>query len=380
MHINVHTKNINTKHISILGELESKDDIAHLINLLEYTEHKLHITFFDASILPSEIIDILISLQESNKIKVYVFKRFLYSYLTNLGIKCNYIENKSLMKLPETKILNMSNCELNNITVKIFLGQISEKYGYDYTDYQIESIKRRIKICMLRENIIDFNDFRNIVLNNEDIFEQLFLAFSINTTDFFRDPEVFSAIKNRILPYLNSYSHIKIWCVGCSNGKEPYSLAILLKEAGLLDKTQIYATDINPYVIEEAKNGLFSINTLESDIINYSLSGGTISFIDYFKLKGQYIKASDELKKNILFFQHSLVSSGILNEFQLILCRNVLIYFNSYLQKKVLDVFYHSLDMSGFLILGKSEGILQNEGYKLFNKYQNENKIYRRKE
>ena len=190
---------------------------------------------------------------------------------------------------------------------------------------------------------------------------------------------MFALIKTKILPYLNSYNHIKIWCAGCSNGKEVYSLAIMLKEAGILNKTQIYATDINPYVIEEAKNGMYSTVTLDKDISNYRNAQGEKSFIQYFDINKSYIKVKEELKKNILFFQHSLLSNGTLNEFNLILCRNVFIYFNDSLQERMLKNFYNSLDNNGFLVLGKSEGIQRNNGEKYFCKYDEILKIYKKK-
>jgi chemotaxis protein methyltransferase CheR len=152
----------------------------------------------------------------------------------------------------------------------------------------------------------------------------------------------------------------------------------MLKEAGMLEKTQIYATDINPYVVEEAKNGMYPLGTLDKDIANYRNALGENSFVQYFDINRSYIKVKDELKKNILFFQHSLLSKGTLNEFNLIMCRNVFIYFNDSLQEKVLKSFYNSLDNNGFLVLGKSEGILKNGGQKYFSVYDEKNKILKR--
>jgi len=149
--------------------------------------------------------------------------------------------------------------------VEKFLWDIYDKYGFDFTEYRKDSIIRRIKISMLRYCMTNFDEFSHLALTDQDVFEQLFLDFSINTTNFFRDPEVFMFLREKVLLFLDSYSHIRIWCVGCSNGKEPYSLAIILKELGMLHKVQIYATDINPYVIEEAKNGLYSVSTINTD-------------------------------------------------------------------------------------------------------------------
>ena len=158
---------------------------------------------------------------------------------------------------------------------------------------------------------------------------------------------------------MNSYSSIKIWCAGCSTGEEAYSLAILLDEAGMLDKTLIYATDLSFNNIQEAKNGLFSVKEVENAGKNYMDSGGKGRLCDYFKSKGNYTEIKPKYKERIMFIQHSLVESGALNEFQLILCRNVIMYFKNDLQKKTLKLFNESLDRSGFLILGKSEGLIQ---------------------
>lgn len=375
MNINTYIDTNMIKHVSVNGEITSREEINSLLNHLDDCgAREFSVTFFDANILHSDIIEKLHNMKKAKRCRIYVFKRYLYSYLYNLGIKCNYINNKSLEMGKGLKpIEDIPTME----DVAAFLNDIYSVYGYDYKNYQIDSIMRRIKISMLKENIGRFSEFRRAVLEDVNIFEQLFLDLSINTTEFFRDPEVFLVMRNKLLPYLDSYMHIKIWCVGCSNGKEPYSLAILLNELGLLHKTHIYATDINPYIIEEAKNGLFSIGDIDKNIINYKMAGGRGNFIDYFDLKESYIKIKSYLSKNILFFQHSLTGSGSLNEFQLILCRNVLIYFNHDLQNKVIENFYNSLDRSGFLILGKSEGMMLNGGEYYFKRYMDKEKIYK---
>jgi len=365
--------------IVVIGEFEETKHEAELIKLLNLLEKKnINITFLQANIIPRIIVEKLFNLQELEKCTVFVLQRYLYSYLQKLGINCKYDnENWFLNELAENppgKIQSLNKEEVQN-----FLNELSIVYGYDYTEYQIDSIMRRINVAMIKEGIRNFNLFKDMVLSNEKFFYNLFLDFSINTTEFFRDPEVFALIKTKILPYLNSYNHIKIWCAGCSIGKEVYSLAIMLEEAGMLSKTQIYATDINPYVIEEAKNGMYSTTTLDKDISNYRNALGKKSFIQYFDINKMYIKFKPELMKNILFFHHSLLSNGTLNEFNLILCRNVFIYFNDNLQEKILKNFHNSLDNNGFLVLGKSEGIQRNKGEKYFCMYDKKLKVYNKK-
>jgi len=365
--------------IVVVGEFEETKHEVELIKLLNLLEKKnINITFLQANIIPRIVVEKLFDFQDFGKCIVFVLQRYLYSYLQNLGINCKYAnENWSLNKLTENPPDKIQ--ILNKEEVQSFLNELSIVYGYDYTEYQIDSIMRRINVTMIKEGIRNFNLFKDMVLSNEKIFNNLFLDFSINTTEFFRDSDVFALIKTKILPYLNSYNHIKIWCAGCSIGKEVYSLAIMLEEAGMLGKTQIYATDINPYVIEEAKNGMYSTTTLDKDISNYRNALGEKSFIQYFDINKMYIKVKPKLMKNILFFHHSLLSNGTLNEFNLILCRNVFIYFNDSLQEKILKNFYNSLDNNGFLVLGKSEGIQRNNGEKYFCGYDKKLKIYNKK-
>ena len=164
-------------------------------------------------------------------------------------------------------------------------------------------------------------------------------------------------IREKVLTYLDSFPHIKIWSAGCSTGQEAVSLAILLHELGILNKSQIYASDINPFVVEEAQNGLYSAEMVINSKENYKLAGGKNNFESYFTLKDGYAKVNPIIKDKILYFQHSLLNKGAFNEFHLVLCRNVLIYFDQNLQNSVLDLFFRSLYMNGFLILGESETI-----------------------
>ena len=378
MNFKIIYKQVEAK-IVVIGEFEETKHEEELIKLFNLLENKnINITFLQANIIPRIIVEKLFNLQELEKCTVFVLQRYLYSYLQKLGINCKYDnENWFLNELAENPPGKIQS--LNKEEVQDFLNELSIVYGYDYTEYQIDSIMRRINVAMIKEGIRNFNLFKDMVLSNEKFFYNLFLDFSINTTEFFRDPEVFALIKTKILPYLNSYNHIKIWCAGCSIGKEVYSLAIMLEEAGMLSKTQIYATDINPYVIEEAKNGMYSTTTLDKDISNYRNALGKKSFIQYFDINKMYIKFKPELMKNILFFHHSLLSNGTLNEFNLILCRNVFIYFNDNLQEKILKNFHNSLDNNGFLVLGKSEGIQRNKGEKYFCMYDKKLKVYNKK-
>jgi chemotaxis protein methyltransferase CheR len=265
--------------------------------------------------------------------------------------------------------------ELSEGIIGDFLEKIFAKYGYDYREYHYESISRLIRKEMMEQDIFTFSEFSDLILNNFEYFENLFLEFSVNVTEFFRNPKVFEKVRHNILSYLASFPHIKIWCAGCSTGEEPYSLAIMLQESGLLKKSQIYATDINPFIVEQARSGFFSKKNFKKDNGNYLASGGTGQFADYFEDNGSCLKIRKEIKEKIVFFQHSLVSEGILNEFNLILCRNVLIYFDASLQEKTSRLFYNSLIPNGFLVLGESENFQMNT---LFTIYDKNLKIYKK--
>ncbi|MGP2655656.1 CheR family methyltransferase [Malaciobacter sp. WC5094] len=260
--------------------------------------------------------------------------------------------------------------------IESFLEKIYVKYGYDYTGYNYNHIKRRIHLFYSNLKPKDFKEFEKIVLNNKSIFKDLFLNISVNITTFYRNPEVFKILRNEILPKLDSYLDIKIWCAGCSSGEEPYSIAIFLKELGLLDRSLIYATDLNEIILENAKNGLFSKENYNSFLKNYYKAGGNQSFSKYFNDYSNFVEIKEEIKDKILFFKHNLALDSKLNEFQLIFCRNVIIYFDTKLKNKIFDLFKESLDSYGFLVLGESESLNNNDKYiTIDEKY----KIYKRK-
>lgn len=247
--------------------------------------------------------------------------------------------------------------EIENIELQLLLQAIYLKYGYDFRNYAKASIKRRVLHRMNKEGITNISTMQHKVLYDVGFFERLLLDMSVNVTEMFRDPSFYLALREQVLPKLASYDYIKIWHAGCSSGEEAYSMAILLKEANLYDKTQIYATDMNQVVLKQAKEGIFSIRRLQQYTTNYQKSGGKEAFSNYYTAHYDHVVMDKTLKEHILFSDHNLAVDNVFGEMHLILCRNVLIYFNRELQDRVIGLFMDSLCDSGFLCLGTKESL-----------------------
>ncbi|MDB5137212.1 MAG: chemotaxis protein CheR [Mucilaginibacter sp.] len=233
---------------------------------------------------------------------------------------------------------------------------IKEVHGFDFSDYSKASLKRRLsRIVMLKK--LGFYELKYQLANDQLFFQWFLEEVTVNVTEMFRDPSFYKALNTQVLPYLSSFQHIRIWSAGCSSGEEVYSLAILLNEVQLNKKSFIYGTDINTEVLNEARKGIYSLRKIKSYTENYQLSDMPGSLTDHFTIMYDAASIHSELKQNTLFSVHNLVSDNVFNEFQLISCRNVFIYFESALQEKILNVFYNSLCPFGFLCLGSKETI-----------------------
>lgn len=258
-----------------------------------------------------------------------------------------------------------------------FFEDIYHFYGYDFTNYDKKSLSRRIQKTQATLGINDFSQFKSCVFSNEEVLDQLVRSFSINVTTFFRNPRVFIDLQTIIKEKFASKKFIRIWCAGCSSGQEPYSIAILMDNLGLLDKVQIYATDIDESILVEAQNGIYSTNLQQQYLENYDEASIQKEFSYYFDIKEHYIQVKDFIKEKILFFQHNLATDSTINEFDIVFCRNVLIYFDKILKKRVLSLINDSLYEEGIIVLGESELPLdihsfKNRGhdtkYKIFSK------------
>ncbi len=259
----------------------------------------------------------------------------------------------------------------------ILLNDILELYGYDFTQYSKASIKRRVnRICLL-DKFTSFAELRYQLRNHSSYLQRFVEEVTVNVTEMFRDPQFYKVLREEILPQLGTYPFIRIWLAGCSTGEEVYSLAILLKEANLFHRSLLYATDINPEVLEKARDGIFPISQMKAYSENYILSGGKEDFSSYYTANYNFVRFNDELKEKMIYATHNLASDRSFNEFQLIVCRNVLIYFDKDLQSKVFKLFDDSLQTLGFLALGSKETIRFSNIEKNYKQYKTE-KIYRK--
>ncbi|MBF0458140.1 MAG: protein-glutamate O-methyltransferase CheR [Nitrospirae bacterium] len=260
----------------------------------------------------------------------------------------------------------------------LLLEAMNAKYGYDFRNYAKASIKRRIRHRMSIAGIKKITEVIERVIYDREFFIELLGDFSISTTEMFRDPSFFQALRKSIFPALQHLPFIKIWVAGCSTGEEVYSIAIMLKEENLSDKTMIYATDYSDKSLSAAKEGVFSIKSVKQYASNYNDAGGIQSFSNYFTAKGDVAVIDKSLRHNVVFSIHNLASDGVFGEMNIILCRNVLIYFNRELQNKVFDLFTKSLEEGGFLCLGSKETIRLSPFSGNYDEVLNDEKIYKR--
>lgn len=265
-----------------------------------------------------------------------------------------------------------------NIEVELLIEAIYRKYGYDFRGYSRASVKRRLKYRLLVSGLQTLTDMQREVLYDPDFFHVLLQDMSINVTEMFRDPAFYKTLREAILPSLAGQELIKIWHAGCSTGEEVYSMAILLKELGLYGKSRIYATDFDEVVLGKAKEGIYPADLLQKYTKNYRDSGGLESFADYYSANYELVKMNKALKKNVLFSDHNLVSDGVFGDMDLIVCRNVLIYFGRNLQDRVFKLFADSLHGGAYLCLGTKETVRLSCYSYLFENIDNREKIYKK--
>lgn len=262
--------------------------------------------------------------------------------------------------------------------VELLLNDLLEIYGYDFTGYSEASMKRRISRLIILDKFPSFAELRYRLISDNDYLTRFIQEITVNVTEMFRDPSFYKTLRDEVLPVLATHPFIRIWHAGCSTGEEVYSLAILLQEANILHKSRLYATDINPGVLEKARTGIYPLSQIKQFSENYILSGGKNNFSDYYTAKYTLAKFDDSLKKNMTLSTHNLVSDWSFNEFQLIVCRNVLIYFNKELQDKTLELFDSSLERFGYLALGSKEQVKYSAIGKKFVQIDSKEKIWKK--
>jgi len=271
----------------------------------------------------------------------------------------------------------LKSTEHSDELIEILLSDVLEVYGYDFTGYSRASLKRRILRLYEMDKFVSFAEYRYKIRTEPGYFKRFLEEITINVTEMFRDPAFYKTLRNEILPRLGTYPFIRIWVAGCSTGEEAYSVAIFLKELNLLHKSLIYATDINSEVLATAGQAMIPLNKIKLYTENYIAAGGSEHFIDYYTANYSLGKLKDELKSKIIFSTHNLVTDNSFNEFQLILCRNVLIYFDRPLQNKVFELFNNSLEKFGYLALGTKETLEFSVVAKNFERLKGE-KIWRK--
>lgn len=276
------------------------------------------------------------------------------------------------------RLQNGYNEDLEKLEIKLLLDGLYAWYGYDYRNYAYSSIRRRIWHRIHAEKLTSITGLLERILHDSGCLRRLMADFSINVTEMFRDPLFFLAFREQVVPMLRTYPSIRIWLAGCSTGEEVYSMAILLKEEGIYDKTKIYATDINADVLKVAKSGKYPLNQMRKHTNNYFQAGGKKAFSDYYSVDGDRVSLNKELRNNVVFAQHNLVTDKSFNEFHVILCRNVLIYFDKTLQEKVHRLFYDSLGLLGVLGLGGKEALSYTDIASYYEEIGYNQKLYKK--
>ena len=259
------------------------------------------------------------------------------------------------------------------------LREIARVYKYDFLGYSRESLKRRVTRFLGMEKIRSVSELQFRLLNEPAFFAYFVEELTVNVTEMFRNPSFFKALTEEVFPVLKNLEFIRIWHAGCSTGEEVYSLAILLEEHNLLERSILYGTDLNPHVLEKAKAGVFNLGTMKAYSENYILCGGQTSLSDYYKVQHNQALFSDKLKNRMVFSVHNLVTDQSFNEFHLILCRNVIIYFTRELQERVFGLFTESLSNPGFLGLGAKETLQHSNHKNCYSLLNREEKIWQKK-
>ncbi|HVY83143.1 MAG TPA: CheR family methyltransferase [Steroidobacteraceae bacterium] len=267
-----------------------------------------------------------------------------------------------------------------DIELQLLIEAIYLKYHYDFRQYARASLKRRILSAMAHFSCATLSQLQDRVLHDPAIFPQLLDFLTVPVSEMFRDPSYFRALREHVVPVLRTYPSLKVWVAGCSTGEEAYSFAILLREEGLLSRTLIYGTDINPHVLRTAQAGIYDANRMAGFTENHRKSGGHSSLSDYYTAAYGRAVMDKSLKQHIVFSDHSLASDSVFAEVQLVSCRNVLIYFNAELQSRAIGLFRDALCRRGFLGIGAKESLRYSAHAHAFEPLVRSERIFQRRD
>jgi chemotaxis protein methyltransferase CheR len=276
------------------------------------------------------------------------------------------------------KELQARTSEVQEIEIDLLLEGMYRAYGFDFREYSRASLKRRVLELMLEAKLHTVSAFQDRLLHDRPSVDRFLFGLSVHSTSMFRDPSFYLTFREKAVPLLKTYPTVQIWIAGCSTGEEVYSLAILLKEEGLYEKARIYATDISPKALKQAKDGIFPLYAMREYTSNYHLAGGTQEFSDYYTARYDHAIFANDLKKNVVFSEHNLATDSSFNEFQAILCRNVMIYFNKSLQERVHNLLYSSLSMFGLFGIGNKETLRFSPREGSYEHLNGNDKLYRK--
>jgi len=268
---------------------------------------------------------------------------------------------------------------LERIEIELLLEGVFRHYGYDFRSYAFSSLRRRLKKRMDAEQLETFSALQDLVLHDQAAMGRLLRDMSVNVTGMFRDPTFFRSFRETIIPLLRTYPFVRIWHAGCATGEEVYATAIVLEEEGLYDRARIYATDMNSDALERAKSGIFALSRMREYTTNYQQAGGTRSFSEYYTASYDAAMFNTSLKRNVLFAQHNLATDTSFSEFNVIFCRNVLIYFDRTLKERALKLFSDSFAPFGMLCLGRRESLRFTGAEDEYEIVDARERIYRRK-
>jgi chemotaxis protein methyltransferase CheR len=268
--------------------------------------------------------------------------------------------------------------KVEDIEIGLLLEGLYRAHGFDFRDYSRASIKRRILELMRAEKVETVSAFQSKILHDAACLERFLLGLSVHATSMFRDPSFYLTFRKRVVPLLKTYPTVQIWVAGCSTGEEVYSLAILLQEEQLYGRCRIYATDISQAVLRKAREGIFPLAAMRDYTTNYHQAGGKHEFSDYYTAQYDSVIFHSALKRNVVFSEHNLATDGSFNEFQVILCRNVMIYFNKDLQARAHNLLYDSLSMFGVFGLGNKESLKFTPRAEFYEHFDGQDKLYRK--